>query len=96
MNIGKQIKLGLGLAGAVALVVIAGRQLPGEAAAVVIGVVCGVIAGIPTSLLLLVALTRRDQRPAEEWRQTRPDYPPVVVIQAETQLTIPGEAYDSH
>ena len=37
-----------------------------EALAVVIGVVCGVAAGIPTAVLLLVAVNRRDRQRAEE------------------------------
>ena len=52
--------------GAVALAVVVGQKLSGEAMAIVIGVVCGVAAGIPTSALLLVVLTRRDRQHADE------------------------------
>ena len=37
--------------------------------AVVIGVVCGVAAGLPTSLLLLVGMARRDHRRLDELEQ---------------------------
>ncbi len=54
--------------------------------ALIICVACGVGAAIPTSLLLFVALTRREatraQREQEMGRAGRPygGYPPVVVI----------------
>ena len=53
-----------------------GRTL--VAAAVVIGVLCGVGASIPTSLVILF-LARRRERQEEEKRAT---YPPVVVVQS--------------
>jgi hypothetical protein len=63
-----------------------------EAMAVVIGVVCGVVASIPASLLILAVSVRRNGR-QEEWRQTRPanQMPPVVVIQGgqPSQLNVP-------
>ncbi len=80
----KQMVALLGLAFAVTLAIIIGRQMTTEAMAVVIGVVCGVLAGIPTSVLLLVAMTRRDSLRAREEtaaRQVPSGYPPVVVIQ---------------
>lgn len=84
----KQIVAVAGLAFAVTLAIIVGRQMTTEAMAVVIGVVCGVIAGIPTSVLLLVALSRRDATRAREEaaaRQAPAAYPPVVVIQGGAQ-----------
>jgi hypothetical protein len=84
----KQMAAVLGLAFAVTLAIIVGRQMTTEAMAVVIGVVCGVLAGIPTSVLLLVAMTRRDSlRTREETaaRQAPAGYPPVVVIQGGAQ-----------
>jgi hypothetical protein len=73
----------VGLVFVVALAVVVGRQMSTEAMAVVIGVVCGVVASIPTSVLLLAALTRRERaRVEEEGRQGSHDSaPPVVVIQ---------------
>ena len=82
----RQIAVVLALVFVVALAVVVGKQMSTEAMAVVIGIVCGVAAGIPTSVLLLIALTRRDRQRAEEAeRQTRQaNYPPVVVIQGGT------------
>jgi hypothetical protein len=79
----KQVALVLGLVFVVTLAVMVGRQMSSEATAVVIGIICGVAAGIPTSMLLLVALTRRDRRKEEESKRQskRNQYPPVVVIQ---------------
>jgi len=83
----KQLAAALGLVFAVTLAIIVGKQMTAEAMAVVIGVVCGVAAGIPTSVLLLVALSRRDSlRTREEAaRQAPANYPPVVVIQGGAQ-----------
>jgi len=84
----KQIATAVGLVFAVTLAIIVGKQMTAEAMAVVIGVVCGVAAGIPTSVLLLVALSRRDSlRSREEAaaRQAPAGYPPVVVIQGGAQ-----------
>lgn len=82
----KQTIVVLGLVFAVTLAIVVGRQLSTEAMAVVIGIVCGVAAGIPTSLLLFVVLSRREEgrdRDQERPRQARPNgsYPPVIVIQ---------------
>lgn len=66
------------LAFAVALAVVVGNRMSGEAMAVVIGTVCGVAASIPTSAIVLV-MSRRSRPPASEdpaWRAR----PPVVVV----------------
>ncbi len=79
----KHVVLVLGTVFAVALAVVVGQQMSTEAMAVVIGVVCGIAASIPTSLLLLVVLTRGDrQQVTGTKRQTRQsNSPPVMVIQ---------------
>lgn len=70
---------------AVTLAVIIGNRLSDEALAVLAGAVCGVGAAIPTSLLIIAIMRRRD-RPSEEWnepRQPHPQqgyYPPVIVV----------------
>ena len=72
----------------VALAVFVGYRMSAEAMAVVIGVVCGVIASIPMSALILF-LTQRQRRQPEmpQEPQWPPQYmsqrnmPPVVVIQ---------------
>ena len=65
------------IAFAVTLAVIIGQRMSTEAMAVVVGVACGVLASIPTSLLILAVSGRRGER---EVRQQRRDYPPVVIV----------------
>jgi hypothetical protein len=93
---GKQVAIVFGLAFVVALAVVGGNQMSAEAMAVVVGVVCGVAAGIPTSLLILVALTRRE-RQAMERAQRQPEqpgdrYPSVVVIRQDPAMSSVLEA----
>jgi hypothetical protein len=66
---------------AVGLGVVVGNRLSVDAMAVVVGVVCGVGASIPTSLLLVLVMGRRGRR--EE--QRRMGYPPVVVVNSGSQ-----------
>jgi hypothetical protein len=72
----------------VTLAIVIGRRMSAEALAVVVGVVCGVAAAVPTLLILAYVLSRtnamtRDlptqRRERDERRQL--DYPPVVVVQ---------------
>jgi len=62
----------------VALAVVVGNRMSAEAMAVVIGVVCGVAASIPTSALML-AMARRS-RPAYDEGRAADSRPPVVVV----------------
>jgi hypothetical protein len=73
---------------AVTLAVIVGNRLSDEALAVLAGAVCGVGAAIPTSLLIL-AIVRRREKSVTDWNDTqRPQmyaqqqgaYPPVIVV----------------
>jgi hypothetical protein len=90
----KQVALLAVLCFAIVLAVLVVRQMSSEAMAVVIGVVCGVAAGIPTAALLLVALSWRDKRRLEELeeqaRRAQRSYPPVVVIQGGTPQALPS------
>ena len=90
MNL-KQIVIVLGSVFVVALALVIGKQMSADAMAVVVGVVCGVAAGIPTSVLLLVVLTRRDRLRLEDMeRQARQhNYPPVVVVQGGSPQALP-------
>lgn len=78
------------LAFAVTLAVVVGNRMSTEAMAVVVGVVCGVAAGIPMSLLIMLILNRGRQHPSpDDWACNQPGsrtgaYPPVVVIQGGT------------
>jgi hypothetical protein len=91
------------LAFVITLGVIVGSRMSVEAMAVVVGVVCGVAAGIPMSLLIMLALRRRE-RQAEEtpYPQTTGRYPapspPVVVIQGGAPVTssLPPPYYPMH
>ena len=73
------------LAFAVTLGVVVGDRMSTEAMAVAVGVVCGVAAGIPMSVLIMAALTRRrdaEYGPSQTMPSRRPaPYPPIVVIQ---------------
>jgi len=64
---------------AAVLAVVVGKRMSAEAMAVVIGVVCGVAASIPTSLLVVWALGQRQERQRES--QGMAGYPPVVIVQ---------------
>ncbi len=64
---------------AVTLAVVVGQRLSVDAMAVVVGVVCGVAASIPTSLLVLLATRRREQG-VEQRPAAGPGYPPVVIV----------------
>lgn len=72
----------------VTLAVVIGNRMSTEAMAVVIGVICGVVASIPMSVILLVITgrllgTERRSTPTEEARGqviTGQAYPPVVVV----------------
>ncbi len=69
---------------AVALAVVIGGRLSADAMGVVVGVVCGVLASVPTSLVLIWVLMRRMQGSGSE-ALARPgsgsnQYPPVVVV----------------
>ena len=62
-----------------------------EAAAVVVGIVCGILAGIPTSILVLVVLSRRDRAQFEEAERHRRETqnPPVIVIRGGQPQALP-------
>ncbi len=75
----------IGVVFAVALAVVIGNRMSADAMAVVVGVVCGVGASVPTCLLLVWALVRRAQgmaAGAEGRGRNGPgvNYPPVVVV----------------
>ena len=63
----------------VTLAVIIGQRMSTDAMAVVVGVACGVLASVPTSLLILAVSGRQGGRREREVRPQR-DYPPVVIV----------------
>lgn len=74
--------LGLALLalGVVILTWRAGDRLSDNAAAVVIGVVAGVLASIPTAGLVVLAMMPRATRPSSAAGEPRPALPPVVIV----------------
>ena len=80
----KAAVIGVGMAFAVGLAVVIGNRMSADAMAMVVGVACGMVASVPTSLLLMWALGRRNQAsvtPVEGPRYgAGAGYPPVVVI----------------
>jgi hypothetical protein len=65
------------IAFSVTLGVVVANRMSGEAMAVVIGVVCGVLASIPMSVIILILTRRLGEKEPERKRE---GYPPVVVI----------------
>ena len=65
---------------AVTMAMIIGQRMSTDGMAVVVGVACGVLASIPTSLLIVAVSGRQGRRSEREVRQRRADYPPVVIV----------------
>jgi hypothetical protein len=67
----------------VTLGIVMGTRMSPDALAVVLGIVCGIIASIPTSAMLVWVMRQRDKQEAQ-MAQLRPfgggHYPPVVVV----------------
>ena len=87
----------IGAVFAVALAVAVGSRMSADAMSVVVGVVCGVLASIPTSLLLLWVLARRG--PGAE--RTGPAgmgnyFPPVVVVNPGPGYGVPTYGSSAH
>ncbi len=60
---------------------VVGSRMSVDATALVVGVVCGVLASIPGSLLLIWASYRRDEMlEAKRASNLNPNYPPIVVV----------------
>jgi hypothetical protein len=84
------MKRGVVIIGAVfaaALAVAVGSRMSADAMSVVVGVACGVLASVPTSLVLLWALARRGPGADRAGQSGMGNYfPPVVVVN-------PGSGY---
>ena len=80
----KQLIVLLALAFVITLGVVVGTRMSSDAIAVLVGVIAGVAASIPTALLLMVVTRRRDTE--EDERHEEPRYadarsvPPVIVV----------------
>lgn len=75
---------------AITLAVIVGQRMSSEAMAVLIGVVAGVAASIPTSLIVVWLATRSMVRDTVAPRAAEPETPRIVVMQPPPQ---PAPAY---
>ena len=65
----------------VAMAVVIGTRMSSDAMAVILGIICGVLASVPTTLVLLWVLRQRDQQLETHGGQQRfGHYPPVVVV----------------
>ncbi len=71
-----------GIAFTVTLAVVIGTRLSSDAMAIVVGIVCGVLASIPTTAILVWVLRQRDRQIEAQLSQRGPfgQYPPVVVV----------------
>ena len=70
----------VGVAFAVSLAVVIGTRMSADAMAVVVGLVCGVLASVPTTTLMVWVLRQREKQEAH-WRQSHlAQFPPVVVV----------------
>ena len=69
-----------GMVFAISLAVVIGTRMSPDAMAVVVGIVCGVLASVPTTTLMVWVLRQREKQEAQ-WRQNHVgQYPPVVVV----------------
>ncbi len=68
------------LAFAVTVGIVVANRLSSEAMAVVVGIVCGVLASVPTSLLLLIFVRRMRSDSSQQSAPPQHQYPPVIVI----------------
>ncbi len=70
-----------GVAFAISLAVVVGFRISPDAMAVIIGIICGVLASIPTTAILLWVLRQRDRQMEAQLGPMRAGhYPPVVVV----------------
>jgi hypothetical protein len=63
----------------VALAIAVGKQMSSDAMAVIVGIVCGIGASIPTSLLMLM-LTRRREPERQEPAHGTPQMPSIMIV----------------
>ena len=71
----------LGAVFLVALAVVVGTRLSEDAIGVLVGVIAGVAASIPTALLLIVVMRHREQESEPEYyEERRQSAPPVIVV----------------
>jgi hypothetical protein len=96
MTLGRAMAL-VGAAFCLTLAIIVVRELSSEALAVAIGVLCGVAAGIPTTILLYVVLTRRNRAGGQAEGQGRQaqqgEMPPLIIVQGQMPPALPQDPW---
>ena len=77
----KKFLLSVGVAFAVSLAVVMGTRMSPDAMAVVVGIVCGVLASVPTTILFIWVTRQRDKQIDSQWQsRSLASFPPVVVV----------------
>ncbi len=70
-----------GIAFSITLAVVVGTRMSPDAMAVIIGIICGMLASIPTSVILVWVLRQREKQiEAQLGQTTSGHYPPIVVV----------------
>lgn len=64
----------------VSLAITVALRMTSDAMAVIIGILLGMLASVPTTLLLFYLLRQRDNQPADPRQYPAGHYPPVVVV----------------
>ena len=75
-------RLAIALLGAfvIVLAIVVGKRMSADAMAVVVGVVCGIGASIPTSLLMLFLLSRRQEAEPPAPVAPAPQMPSIMIV----------------
>ena len=84
--------LAMGLAFSITLAVVVGQRLSGEAMAVVIGVMAGVVASVPTSLIVVWFASRSPMRRTTVDMPARPAPEPHIMLMPAPQSARPAQA----
>ena len=93
MSVGRTVAM-IGAAFCLTLAIIVVREMSSDALAVAIGVLCGVAAGIPVSILLYVTLSRRRWRAEDEGSHApQGGYPPLIIVQGQAPPPLPQEQW---
>jgi hypothetical protein len=70
-----------GITFCVTLAIVMGTRMSPDATAVVIGIVCGVLASIPTTIMLVWVLRQREKQDSAQFGQRAlGQFPPVIVV----------------
>lgn len=77
----KKFFIVVSVAFSITLAVVIGTRISADAMAVIIGIICGVLASIPTSVIMVWMVRQRDRQFETQNGQARfGQYPPVVVV----------------